>query len=250
MRRVSVEATARAVVELARGAEDLAGFRRDALEALRRCVPFDVAILHELSPRVPLERAALVEVDPAWLASTLASWDAFAVLFGALLADARANGDVALASRAFARRGDVSRAWSRRVARPLRVSDLAMLHLVVRGRVVSAAVLGRRRAAEPFSELELTSLAQLAPFVSVCDAWMQQRAGAPAGVPLTVRCVDGRLTPRQREVVEQVALGHSDREVGEALGVSPNTVRNLLVSVRARLGAANRAEVVHRAVFR
>ncbi|MEZ4409409.1 MAG: helix-turn-helix transcriptional regulator [Polyangiales bacterium] len=74
--------------------------------------------------------------------------------------------------------------------------------------------------------------------------------GAPAGVPLTVRCVDGRLTPRRREVVEPVALGRSDREVGEALGVSPNTVRTLLVSVRARLGAANRAEVVHRAVFR
>jgi DNA-binding CsgD family transcriptional regulator len=34
-----------------------------------------------------------------------------------------------------------------------------------------------------------------------------------------------------------------------SLSISPNTVRNLLVVVRSRLGAANRAEIVRRAVF-
>jgi two-component system response regulator DesR len=69
-------------------------------------------------------------------------------------------------------------------------------------------------------------------------------------MPVAVRCLDGRLTARQQSIVEQVALGHADHEIAAALHISPHTVRNLLVTVRARLGAANRAEVVHRAVFR
>ncbi|MBC7171090.1 MAG: DNA-binding response regulator, partial [Polyangiaceae bacterium] len=38
--------------------------------------------------------------------------------------------------------------------------------------------------------------------------------------------------------------------IGRALGISEHTVRNLLVQVRARLGAANRAEIVRLAVLR
>jgi DNA-binding NarL/FixJ family response regulator len=130
------------------------------------------------------------------------------------------------------------------------VTEVVILHLIVHDRVISAVVLGRKRARQVFSDNELDTLAQLAPILSVCDAWLQQRAGAPAGMPVAVRCMDGRLTPRQQSIVEQVALGHADHEIAVALQISANTVRNLLVTIRARLGAANRAEVVHRAVFR
>jgi DNA-binding CsgD family transcriptional regulator len=61
--------------------------------------------------------------------------------------------------------------------------------------------------------------------------------------------LDQRLTPRQREVVELVAMGQTNQEIGQVLSISHHTVRNLLVDVRQRLGAANRAEVVRLAVL-
>ena len=240
----------RELAELARRSEDLATFRSEALDILLRAAPADVALFHELSPRSTLARAATHNVDIEWLASTLSTWDELAVLFGALVNDGQAHGGVGLARRALKGRNAIKREWAARITRPLGVADVVILHLVVHERVVSAVVLGRKRAREPFAEHELDALAQLAPVLSVCDAWLQQRAGAPAGMPVAVRCLDGRLTPRQQSVVEQVALGHADHEIAAALHISPHTVRNLLVTIRARLGAANRAEVVHRAVFR
>lgn len=240
----------RELAELARNSEDLAAFRAGALHILLRAVPADVALFHELSPRSTLARAAMHNVDATWLASTLSTWDELAVLFGALVHDGQAHGGVGLARRAFKARKAIRREWTERMARPLGVADLVILHLLVHERIVSALVLGRKRARAQFAERELDALAQLAPVLSVCDAWLQQRAGAPAGMPVAVRCLDGRLTARQQSVVEQVALGHADHEIAAALRISPHTVRNLLVTIRARLGAANRAEVVHRAVFR
>jgi|GEM_PF-1768339 DNA-binding CsgD family transcriptional regulator len=237
------------LAELARTSEDLPSFRAGVLACLREVVPADVSLFHELSPRSPLSRAAMINVNVEWLSASLSTWDEMAVLFGAIVNDGQAHGGVGLARRAFKGRTAVRREWTKRIA-PLGVTDLVMLHLVVHERVISAVVLGRKRVRAVFSDSELDTLAQLAPILSVCDAWLQQRAGAPAGMPVAVRCMDGRLTTRQQSIVEQVALGHADHEIAAALQISPNTVRNLLVTIRARLGAANRAEVVHRAVFR
>lgn len=237
------------LAELARTSEDLPTFRKAALVSLQKAVPSDVGLFHELSPRSPLSRAAMINVNAQWLSASLSTWDEMAVLFGAIVNDGQAHGGVGLARRAFNGRTAIRREWTKRIA-PLGVTDLVMLHLVVHDRIISAVVLGRKRARTVFSDGELDTLAQLAPILSVCDAWLQQRAGAPAGMPVAVRCMDGRLTPRQQSIVEQVALGHADHEIAQALQISPNTVRNLLVTIRARLGAANRAEVVHRAVFR
>lgn len=239
----------RELAELARTSTDLQGFRAAALAALQRVIPCDMCLFHELSPRSPLERAALINVDIEWLRSTLSSWDELAVLFGALVNDGLAHGGVGLARRAFQGRTAIRRAWRERMG-PLGASELVVLHLLVHERIISAVVLGRKRSRALFADDELAALAQLAPILSVCDAWLQQRAGAPVGMPVAVRCVDGRLTPRQRSIVEQVALGHADHEIASALQISPHTVRNLLVAIRTRLGAANRAELVHRAVFR
>jgi DNA-binding CsgD family transcriptional regulator len=68
--------------------------------------------------------------------------------------------------------------------------------------------------------------------------------------PTQLRCSDQRLTPRQRELVERVALGHTNAQIAAALSLSENTVRNLLTATRQRIGAANRAELVRLAVLR
>lgn len=56
------------------------------------------------------------------------------------------------------------------------------------------------------------------------------------------------LTPREREVFEQVARGGHAREIAAALGISPRTVEVHKARVMAKLGVHNIAELVRLAV--
>ncbi|HEV7528037.1 MAG TPA: response regulator transcription factor [Solirubrobacteraceae bacterium] len=55
------------------------------------------------------------------------------------------------------------------------------------------------------------------------------------------------LSPREREVLELVAAGLTNREVAAALHLSPHTVKDLTSSLYKKLGAKNRADAVRRA---
>jgi DNA-binding CsgD family transcriptional regulator len=138
--------------------------------------------------------------------------------------------------------------WARRVAKPLNARDVAFVHLVAHERVIAAVLLVRRSGL--FTETERASLTKLVPALAVGDALQQASHPVTGGLRTRFECVDGRLTPRQRQVVEHIALGHTNPEIATALAISVHTVRNTLVNVQARLAASNRAEVVHRCVFR
>jgi DNA-binding NarL/FixJ family response regulator len=60
----------------------------------------------------------------------------------------------------------------------------------------------------------------------------------------------GTLTAREREVLELVASGLSNRAIGEALGVSEHTVKFHVRSLLDKLGADTRADAVARAARR
>ncbi len=236
--------------ELARSAPSLAEWRRGALGVVGELVAYDAALFHELSPRVPLDRGGFVGIDPALVAGTLPTWDENAIALGRIRDVALAQGGVATDDEAFSTSKKGRREWERRVRRPLGLASVMLAHLVVRSRIVSVAMLARTRGPR-FTSKDRAAVAKLVPALSVCDGLLQGLEGRAEGAPReSLACVDQRLTERQREVVVQVALGHTDRDIGEALGISPNTVRNLLVQVRARLGAANRAEIVRMAVLR
>lgn len=55
------------------------------------------------------------------------------------------------------------------------------------------------------------------------------------------------LTPRQEDVLQQVALGATNREIGDQLGLSPHTVKQHTQSVYRKLGVHNRAGAVRAA---
>lgn len=57
---------------------------------------------------------------------------------------------------------------------------------------------------------------------------------------------DVRLTPRQREVVQQAADGDTNVAIGEMLGVSVKTVEKHLATASARLGATSRLDLIVR----
>jgi DNA-binding CsgD family transcriptional regulator len=54
-----------------------------------------------------------------------------------------------------------------------------------------------------------------------------------------------RLTPRQRQVVELIAAGCSNDEVGERLGISPRTAKAHCDVLRQKLGVTRRRQIPH-----
>jgi DNA-binding NarL/FixJ family response regulator len=58
------------------------------------------------------------------------------------------------------------------------------------------------------------------------------------------------LTARELEVLQQLALGHTNRQIAVTLGISEHTVKFHISAIYGKLGVMNRAEAVHRGVRR
>jgi len=56
------------------------------------------------------------------------------------------------------------------------------------------------------------------------------------------------LTPRERDVLRQLALGRSNKEIAAALTIGEETVKSHVGSVFAKLQVENRAQAVVRAI--
>lgn len=56
-----------------------------------------------------------------------------------------------------------------------------------------------------------------------------------------------RLTPREAQVLREVATGASNRDIGERLGLSQNTVKVYVRNLMRKMNARNRIEVASRA---
>lgn len=52
-----------------------------------------------------------------------------------------------------------------------------------------------------------------------------------------------KLTPREREVLQQIAKGLSNDEIAEALFISKHTVKNHITSIYRKMGSRNRTKV-------
>ncbi|MXN65901.1 response regulator [Stappia sp. GBMRC 2046] len=53
-----------------------------------------------------------------------------------------------------------------------------------------------------------------------------------------------QLTPREREVLEQITAGASNKEAGRVLGISPRTIEVHRARIMEKLGARNAADLV------
>jgi DNA-binding NarL/FixJ family response regulator len=59
-----------------------------------------------------------------------------------------------------------------------------------------------------------------------------------------VTAVVGRLTPREREILQLLAEGLGDEEIAQRLFISPKTVRNQMVSILNKLGTESRLQAL------
>jgi DNA-binding NarL/FixJ family response regulator len=59
---------------------------------------------------------------------------------------------------------------------------------------------------------------------------------------------DEPLTPRERQVLDLIALGLPNKAIAERLAISDQTVKFHVASIIAKLGASNRTDAVRRAL--
>lgn len=243
-----ISAARRELDRLALEARSLREYRAQTLGVLQALIAFDAAIFHALSPRVPMETGAFVGVDFATLAASQVRWDDLAVELGALRELANRNG-VATDREAFALGSRARARFERVFVRAFSAPSVCVAHLFLRGSVRAAIVLLSHKRSG-FSQPSVIALKELSPAIAVADALHERLDGvASASVPVAQECTDQRLTDRQRVIVELIAMGQSNEDIARALGISPNTARNHIARIFARIGASNRAELVRLAVF-
>ncbi len=54
------------------------------------------------------------------------------------------------------------------------------------------------------------------------------------------------LSPRETEAIQALQNGMTDKEIASALGISPETARGYLKTIRAKLGVSTRTAIVHK----
>ncbi|OYU34521.1 response regulator transcription factor [Novosphingobium sp. PASSN1] len=86
----------------------------------------------------------------------------------------------------------------------------------------------------------------------VAELAAQSPAAAPASAPRAatappIEAPLGRLSSRQRDVLDQMARGRANKEIAQLLGLSPATVKTHVAHIIAVVGASNRTEAATRA---
>jgi DNA-binding CsgD family transcriptional regulator len=119
------------------------------------------------------------------------------------------------------------------VSRPFGLEHILTGPIVIDDRLAGTIHMARDDASRPFEPHDLLSVAML------CG----ELAGALRSL---TRVAAVRLTARECDVVELVAAGLANKEIGARLGISDNTVKKVLKQMYVRLGVHARAELVAR----
>ncbi|MGF1548401.1 MAG: response regulator [Thiotrichales bacterium] len=80
-------------------------------------------------------------------------------------------------------------------------------------------------------------------FNRVRQAAREARAKAPSPGPAAPAASELRVSPRERQILEHLVKGMSNKEIAKALGISPNTVRNQLQKLQDDFQVRNRVQL-------
>ncbi len=140
--------------------------------------------------------------------------------------------------------------------RPIRIRHVMAVPIHVDGRFLVSFVFNRGGSAftdrdRDLAEVMRPHLANLYRLGVAIERTRELPADAPfdrAGAPIDCACAP--LTPREREVLDWVAAGKTNRDVAAILGASPRTVEKHLERIYEKLGVETRTAAVMRAIER
>jgi DNA-binding CsgD family transcriptional regulator len=134
--------------------------------------------------------------------------------------------------------------------RPIRIAHVMAVPLHVQGSVLVSFVFNR--SGRDFSDRDRACLEAIRPHLGNLYRLTRAAEGPRSawGVPSPDAAAgdDPRLTPREREVLQWLAGGKTDRDIGCILGISPRTVHKHLQRIYEKLGVETRTAAVARAM--
>ncbi len=229
------------LIELSLSAPDRATFQLEALTLLNHRIGFDCAFFAAAGGSAPGGRhsCVLAGLDRAYLDRLEQHGTEFAPELVPVKQYADTHGGVAVDSLVLGHRvQDTS--YYQCLVRPRGGGHSLLCFLERAGQPLGMVMLGRGTR-NPFRDRDLARMRSLRSVLSLAMAAYggvgQGREPDEDGVA---------FTPRERELVAYVRLGHSNHDIALALGTSPNTVRNQLSALYRKLGVATRAELVGR----
>ena len=81
------------------------------------------------------------------------------------------------------------------------------------------------------------------------DRGIEKKGQNLINVGFLARGTDLPITNREREVLSQLALGKTNKEISETLMLSPSTVRNHISNIFTKLKISNRSQATAVAIF-
>jgi len=109
---------------------------------------------------------------------------------------------------------------------------------------IPTAVEAIRKGAFDFIEKPFDPDAVVARVRSAIAGFARRNGGPPVDPRLLNIACGERLTPRERDVLAQIANGASNKEAGRQLGISPRTIEVHRARIMEKLGARNTADLV------
>ena len=109
---------------------------------------------------------------------------------------------------------------------------------------IPMAVEAIRHGAHDFIEKPFDADTVVARVREAIDARQRSAGEKGSASPLAAFAGEEQLTPREREVLERIALGASNKEAGRQLGISPRTIEVHRARIMEKLGARNTADLV------
>jgi DNA-binding CsgD family transcriptional regulator len=124
------------------------------------------------------------------------------------------------------------------IIRPQGITSQVAMRLEFRGRMVGLIHLCRNARGRGFGQREGDAVMRLLPSVALAHV---AASGLSPAEPLQDEAV--QLTRRERQIATYVCMGLRTREIAEALGTSPHTVRNQLQHLYQKTGTGGRTEL-------
>lgn len=104
-------------------------------------------------------------------------------------------------------------------------------------------LVGRHDARAPFVRAEVSASLHLLRLIGMLNMAFAETEAGPAEQASPSAAVQ-QLSFRERRMAEMISHGMTNREIATALSLSPNTVRNQIAALFAKLGVRNRSELV------